>query len=123
RLRTYILVAAAALDPAIAGSFAADLPALRSDDPRDEPALRNEINTWWSRTRQILRRQPELLREQPLCPSPGAALLRTTTTEDVEQSGTLDNMPTAQAAIAVAQAISAISLAIEDPQFPAEIFG
>ncbi|MCR6488367.1 hypothetical protein M8542_36610 [Amycolatopsis sp. OK19-0408] len=34
RLRTCILSAAAALDPALAGSFAADLPALRSTDPR-----------------------------------------------------------------------------------------
>ncbi|WIV59124.1 hypothetical protein [Amycolatopsis nalaikhensis] len=122
RLRTYILTAAAALDPTIAGSFAADLPALRSTDPRDEPALRNEITTWWNRTLQVLRRQPELLGQQPHCPDPGGALLKSATTDGDVPSGTLDDLPTAHAAVAVAQAISAISLALEAPELPVEIF-
>ncbi|MGW5739972.1 hypothetical protein [Amycolatopsis sp. NPDC003861] len=120
RLRTYILTAAAALDPAIAGSFAADLPALRSTDPRDEPALRHEITTWWNRAVQALQRQPELLHEQPPCPEPGVALLKSTTAGGA--SDTLDGLPTAHAAIAVAQAVSAIGLALGDPEFPSAIF-
>ncbi|MBE8523329.1 hypothetical protein ILP97_38570 [Amycolatopsis sp. H6(2020)] len=122
RLRTYILTAAAALDPAIAGSFAADLPALRSTDPRDEPALRNEINTWWNRTLQVLRRQPELLGKQPHCPEPGAALLKSATGDRGRPSSTLEDLSTGEAAVAVAQAVSAISLTLDDPDLPAEIF-
>ncbi len=121
RLRTYILTTAAALDPAIAGSFAADLPALHSTDPRDEPALRHEITTWWNRTLQTLRQLPELPHREPQCPDPGAALLKSATTDEGAPSGTLDDLSTAHAAIAVAQAISAISLALDDPDFPAQI--
>ncbi|GAB3565343.1 hypothetical protein GCM10027445_10640 [Amycolatopsis endophytica] len=121
RLRSYILIAATALDPAVAGSFAADLPALRSNDPRDEPALRNEINIWWSRTVEVLRRLPALLREQPPCPDPGAALFKSAVADEGEPAGALDGLPTTHAAIAVAQAISAISIALDDPDFPAEI--
>jgi hypothetical protein len=124
RLRTSILSTAAALDPAIAGSLAADLPALRSTDPRDEPALRNQVGTWWSRTLQVFRHQPELLSEQPPCPGPGAALLKSATAGEGMggPSGTLESLPTAHAALAVAQAISAISLALDDSDIPAEIF-
>jgi hypothetical protein len=120
RLRTHILIAAAALDPTIAGSYAADLPALRSKDPRDEPALRNQVNFWWNRLVHVLRQQPELLSDQPPCPDPGASLLKTTT-DNAEQSSTPDHLSTAQAAVAVIQAISAISVAHDDPDLPAEI--
>lgn len=120
RLRTHILIAAAALDPTIAGSYAADLPALRSKDPRDEPALRNQVNIWWNRLAHVLGQQSKLLIDQPPCPDPGASLLKTTT-DNTEQSSTLDHLSTAQAAVAVIQAISAISVAHNDPDFPAEI--
>jgi hypothetical protein len=120
RLRAHILIAAAGLDPTIAGSYAADLPALRSKDPRDEPALRNQVNFWWDRLVHILRQQPELFSDQPPCPDPGASLLKTTT-DNTEQSSTLDHLSTAQAAVAVIQAISAISVAHDDLDLPAEI--
>ncbi|MEV6907209.1 hypothetical protein [Amycolatopsis sp. NPDC051071] len=120
RLQIHILIAAAALDPTIAGSYAADLPALRSKDPRDEPALRNQVNIWWNRVLHVIRQQPELLSDQPPCPDPGASLLKTTT-DNTEPSSTLDHLTTAQAAVAVIQAISAISVAHDDPDLPAEI--
>ncbi|WP_460444005.1 hypothetical protein [Amycolatopsis cihanbeyliensis] len=50
-------------------------------------------------------------------------MLKTTVTDDGEPSDALDDLPTAQAAVVVNQAISAISLAIGDPQFPAEVIG
>ncbi len=121
RLRSHILTAAARLDPVIAGSFAADLPALRSSDPREEPALRNEITTWWNRTLHALRQLPELLDGQPRCPAPGAALLASVTTEQGAPSGAFDDLSTVDAAIAVTQAISAISLTLDDPDFPDQI--
>jgi hypothetical protein len=70
----------------------------------------------------MLRHRPELLREQPHCPGPGAALLTSAAAGKGGASGALDDLPTAHAAVAVAQAISAISLALDDPGFPAEIF-
>ncbi|WP_410663479.1 hypothetical protein [Amycolatopsis sp. lyj-84] len=46
----------------------------------------------------------------------------TTTPDETEPSGKLDHLTTAQAAVAVIQAISALNVAHDDPDLPAEIF-
>jgi hypothetical protein len=121
RLRTRILMAAASIDPALAGRFAADLPGLRSNDPRDEPALRNEINTCWRRLLHTLQDQPEFPAGWQQCPEPGASLLKKATAPGgADGPTTLYQLTTAQAAIGVTQAISATSLALSDPIFPTE---
>ncbi|XVV07254.1 hypothetical protein ACQPW3_18475 [Actinosynnema sp. CA-248983] len=115
-LRLRVLAAAASLDPAVAGEVAADLPALRSKDPRDEPALHAEAAVWWGRAVRAFGGRPEVVeRAITACPEPGAALLRRIT------SFSLDDLPTATVAVAVVQAVSALGIAAQEPYLPHEI--
>ncbi|MFI9814207.1 hypothetical protein [Saccharothrix variisporea] len=116
-LRLRVLAAAASLDPAVAGEVAADLPALRSKDPRDEPALHAEATTWWARAVRAFGDAPELVAKAVEgCPEPGASLLRRITAPSP-----LDDLPTATAAVAVVQAISALGITAQEPYLPHEI--
>ncbi|MEU4806377.1 hypothetical protein [Actinosynnema sp. NPDC023587] len=74
-LQRRVLAAVTALDPTAAGRYAADLPELRSDDPRDEPALRSEATGWWAAPRLHAASNPSLVEAAlEACPGPAATL-------------------------------------------------
>ncbi len=116
-LRLRVLATAAGLDPDLAGAIAADLPALRSPDPRDEPALRAEATRWWRTATTAAHRlrddAPDLR-----CPEPGAELLHAMRRPDAAH---LEALPTETVAVAVVQVISALSIAAQEPYLPHEI--
>lgn len=122
-LRMRVLAAVTALDPTAAGRFAADLPALRSDDPRDQPALRSEATGWWAAVRRHAAPVPSLVNDAvSACPESGAALLRTMATpEATGASSPLDPLDTETLVVAVVQAILALSLAAGEPDLPDDI--
>ncbi|GLZ39498.1 hypothetical protein [Actinokineospora sp. NBRC 105648] len=116
--RGFILAEAAAIDPALAADFAADTPALRGADPRDEPALRNEIGTWWRSVSEVLR-DGDLTLDQLPCPEPGAALLCGLLATD--EPVNLDDLPLATAMTGVVQVVSAVTIAMDEPEVAAQI--
>ncbi len=123
RCRLRILAGAAAVDPGLAGEVAADLPALRSHDPRDKPALHSDVTSWWRRTIAVLanssRNSEHPFRDEGHCPKPGVTLLRAL--PDADGLDIIEAMDTATAVVAVVQAISALSIMARDRTLPVEI--
>jgi hypothetical protein len=123
-LQVRILAAAAAIDTAVAGELAGELRALKSNDPRDEPALRADALRWWGDTVQVAQRLQvdehfDLTAVE--CPEPGAALLKTVTKTDREAESPLASMSTATAVVAVVQAVSALSITLKNPDLAYEL--
>lgn len=108
RQRTYVLAEAAAVDPELVAGLAADSPALGSQDPRDEPAFRNEVDLWRRRLAEVV----EHLDEARL-PEPAAVLLR-----DFDDAAA---MTTAEAAETTLRAVSVVSVATGDRDLPARV--
>jgi hypothetical protein len=75
--------------------------------------------TWWNHTITALRHHGDLVQPNLTtleCPEPGATLLNTLfSTTDAESTTALAAMPTPSAVIAVSQAISALSIALQEP--------
>lgn len=123
-LRLRILAAAAALSPLAAGKVAADLPQLRSQDPRDEPAARTEAMTWWNNSVQALNHHPDrssIDLTKIECPEPGRTLLSGLVSGTPDLSAALAVMPVNDTVVATAQAISILSIALDNPELPYEI--
>ncbi|CCH29344.1 hypothetical protein ABZ816_35810 [Actinosynnema sp. NPDC047251] len=121
-LRRRVLAAVTALDPTAAGRYAADLPALRSCDPRDEPALRSEATGWWAAPRLSVVSSPSLVQAAlEGCPEPGATLLRTLGPPEEVEGLSLAGLSTGKLVVAVVQAVSALSVAARDPELPNDI--
>jgi hypothetical protein len=123
-LRLRILAAAATLSPLAAGKVATDLPQLRSQDPRDEPAARTQAMAWWNTSVQGLNHHPNRSSANLTkieCPEPGHTLLPGLISGALESSAALTTMPTNDAVVAAAQVISALSIALDDPELPYEI--
>ncbi|WP_309114636.1 hypothetical protein [Saccharothrix sp.] len=119
-----ILAAAAAVGPELVAAIAADLPALHSDDPRDEPALRNEATNWWNATTNYLHYLHTTIGavdEIPSCPEPGSALLRYLADRNTATGDLLDDLSTADTVVAVTQVISVVSIWTGDPSLPGQI--
>jgi hypothetical protein len=123
-LQVRVLAAAAAIDTAVAGRLAGELRALKSNDPRDEPALRAEALRWWADTVQIAQR---LQADEDFdlttvgCPEPGAGLLATVTKPDRAVDSALASMPTETVVVAVTQAVSALSILLKSPELAYEV--
>jgi hypothetical protein len=77
-IRRHLLAKACLVDPRVAAGIAESFPELTSDDPRDEPALRNEARGWWSRAVATAKHETvaaEVSHAIGLCPARGKALL------------------------------------------------
>lgn len=123
-LRLRILAAVTALDPIAAGQVAAGLPELHSEDPRDEPALRSEITAWWTSLCRRNAQRPLIDEAASMCPEPGASLLRMMSASGTGAEPPLpDTWTVGTAAVAVVHAISALSIAAQDPELPDDIIG
>lgn len=123
-LQVHILAAAAAIDTTVAGQLAGELRALTSNDPRDEPALRADALRWWADTVQVAQRlqvDEHFDLTAVVCPEPGAALLKTVTKSGGETIAHLADMPTATTVVAIVQAVSALSIALESPELAYEL--
>lgn len=120
-LRHRILTTAATLDPGLTGELAAELPELRSTDPRDEPALRNTITTWWQRLRLVIGATRDCAPERTSCPEPGADLLHTARAQTEKADTAFGNLTTEQATIAVLQVVSALSTSLKMPEIAEKV--
>lgn len=123
-LRMRVLASAAAIDTTMAGQAASDLPALRSSDPREEPALRADALNWWNDAVQVsqrLRVREHVDLAAINCPEPGASLFNMLSAPDPASKSLFDGMATATVAVGVVQAVSALSLLMRDPEVAHEI--
>lgn len=124
-LYTRIIAEAATIDPEMAGRLISDLPMLRSNDPRDEPAFRAQAMYWWTRTLEIVRRESELLTMgtsvPSKCPKPGADIVHHLAPDECDVDQELENLPTETVAVAIVQVISFLSITADDANLPYEI--
>ncbi len=120
RLQRQFLAEAAETDPVMAGEVGASMVHLLGDDPRDEPALRSSCAAWWNTAMAATR--PLQVRLQDIeCPEPGASFLRAAT-DDTQSPVEDQSLELTSLAHGVAQAVSALARAIDDPELCYTVF-
>ncbi|ABW12229.1 hypothetical protein Franean1_2806 [Parafrankia sp. EAN1pec] len=123
-IRRHVLAEACLIDPLVAADVATSFPELASDDPRAEPALRNEFQSWWASAATAAKHEtlaPAITDAVALSPGHGKPLLQSVAAGHGADDLFPGSTPTYDLVTAVAEALSALALAADTPDLPFDI--